>query len=773
MHCFNAGGFGELCLSEYPEKPHRCRVINSVTKMSDLSKQNAPDSRFLEDSEDDWLSTSTIFGFNGGDDRSLEESGLGWQGDSQADNRLRLAASVFDNTRDSIMVTDPQGRIVDVNRAFVRSTGYQPAEVLGQLPSMLKSDQHPREFFEALWLSLRTVGYWRGEIWNRRKSGEVFVELLSISAVRNQAKVLTHYVAIYTDITALKESQQRLEYLAYHDALTRLPNRVLLVDRIRQALAAAKRHNSMTAVCFADLDHFKPINDTHGHEVGDLLLIELAGRLKAAVREGDTVARIGGDEFALLLNDLQAPSEIDVVLKRVLESVSQPYHLGPAQATVSISVGYTVAPFDGADPDTLLRHADQAMYQAKLEGRNRSHRFDIESDKAVRHHQETLSRLRQAMHANELCLFYQPKVDMRNGNVVGVEALMRWRHPERGLLLPGAFLMPIGNHALLADLGDWAIREALRQMRVWKRAGLKVSVGVNISPVHLLHPEFVERLRRYLAEYADVDPRYLEFEILESAALEDVPHVSRLIGQCRELGVEFALDDFGTGYSSLLYLKRLPAKTLKIDRSFVTDLLDTVEGAEAMAGIVTLASAFNRRTVAEGVEHIEQGVALLRLRCDIAQGFAIARPMEADALLGWIKAFLPDPAWRSSIEMPWRKSDFPLLAAEIEQRRWLAQIIKAVEQGTELPAMPANHLMESRFGRWLNGVGGARYKNYSQLHNLSAAYVKTARVGAEISVWLNRGDRGRAKMLLPGLSAEHQRFAEAWLALRKLAAQQK
>lgn len=738
--------------------------------MSDSPKQPDLESRFNEDVNDEWLSASTIFGFNGEDDRSLEESGLGWSGDGFEDSRLRLAASVFDNTRDSIMVTDPEGRIIDVNRAFVRSTGYQPLEVIGQLPSILKSDQHPREFFEAMWHSLRTLGHWRGEIWNRRKSGEMFVELLSISAVRNQAKLVTHFVAIYTDITALKESQQRLEYLAYHDALTRLPNRVLLVDRIRQALVVAKRRNTMIAVCFADLDHFKPINDNHGHEIGDLLLIEVASRIRSAVREGDTVARIGGDEFAILLTDLQAPTEVGEVLKRVLDNVSQVYALGQVQATVSISVGYTVAPFDISDPDSLLRHADQAMYQAKLEGRNRVHLFDIESDRAVRHHQETLSRLRQALLANELCLFYQPKVDMRNGGIVGVEALMRWRHPEKGLLLPGAFLVPIGNHALLADIGDWAIREALRQMRVWKRAGLKVSVGVNLSPIHLLHPDFVDRLRKYLADYADIDPRYLEFEILETAALEDVPHVSRLIGQCRELGVEFALDDFGTGYSSLLYLKRLPAKTLKIDRSFVSDLLDTVEGAEAMAGIVTLAGAFNRRIVAEGVEHIEQGIALLRLHCDIAQGFAIARPMEADALLGWVRAFVPDPAWRSSIELPWRKSDFPLLAAEIEQRQWLNHVVKAVEQGSELPALPHNHLMDSRFGRWLSGVGGARYKSFGEFTELSNAYLKAARTGAEISVWVNRGDRGRAKMLLPSFNADCKRFADAWLALRQVAA---
>ncbi len=722
------------------------------------------------ESGDEWLSASTIFGFNGQWDEGSGDAAQVLMPDRMDDCRLRLAASVFDNTHDSIMVTDPQGRIIDVNRAFVKTTGYQPAEVLGQLPTLLKSDVHPPEFFEAMWINMRTLGSWRGEIWNRRKSGEVFVELLSISAVRNQSGEVTHYVAIYTDITALKESQQRLEYLAYHDALTRLPNRVMLVDRIRQAVPVAKRRNTMIAVCFADLDHFKPVNDNHGHEVGDLLLVEVASRIKTAVREIDTVARIGGDEFALLLTDLNSPDEAELVLGRMLAAIAQPYQLGLVTATVSISVGYTLAPFDTSDPDSLLRHADQAMYQAKLEGRNCCHRFDVETDRAVRFHQETLTRLRQALQANEFCLFYQPKIDIRQGSITGVEALIRWRHPEKGLVLPGGFIAPLGNHSLLAEIGDWAIREALRQMRSWKQGGLRVSVAVNLSAVHLLQPDFVPSLKKYLAEYPDVDPRYLEFEILETAALEDVPHVSRLIAQCRDLGVEFALDDFGTGYSSLLYLKRLPAKTLKVDRSFVSDLLDTVEGAEAMAAIITLAGAFNRRIVAEGMEHIEQGIALLRLKCDVVQGFAIARPMEASALIPWIRAFVPDPSWRASLEIPWRKSDFPLLAAEVEQRQWLDKVLMAVDEGAAWPTQPGNHLLEGRFGRWLSGVGGGRYQQMPEFKVLSTAYVKAHRSSAEIGLWIGKGERGRAKALLPGFVADSRALAEALLVMRKAAA---
>lgn len=735
----------------------------SLPQQGDLEQENA------------WLCGSTIFGFNSQGGAGPEDLNTLWEPEIVNDSRLRLAASVFDNTRDGIMVTDTAGLIVDVNRAFVRITGYQPDEVIGKSPNILKSERHPLEFYEAMWANLRSMGVWRGEIWNRRKSGEIFVQLVSVSAVRNVQREVTHYVAIYTDITALKESQQRLEYLAYHDALTQLPNRVLLADRIRQAMLSARRRNTLIAVCFADLDHFKPINDTYGHEVGDLLLVEVASRFRAAMRDGDTVARLGGDEFALLLGDLESQREAEEILLRLLEAVALPYQLpGEIQASISVSIGYTVVPFDACDPDSLLRHADQAMYQAKLEGRNKVHCFDLATDQAVRHRQENVVRLKGALLSNEFRLFYQPKVDMRHGMVVGCEALIRWQHPERGLLQPGEFLGPLGNHGLLAEIGDWVVGEALRQMRAWQAQGLKISVSVNLSPNHLLRPDFVGRLRQHLAEYPDVDPGYLEFEILESAALEDIHHVSRLITECRGLGVEFALDDFGTGYSSLLYLKRLPARTLKVDQSFVRDILDTPEGAETIAGIVTLAGAFRRRVVAEGMESVEQGIALLRLRCDIVQGYGISRPMAGDALPGWIAGFVPDPAWKSSIDVPWRKSDFPLLAAEVEQRRWREVVRATVEAGTELPRQHENsNLRESRFGRWLAGLGGARYANLAEFRAIPPIYTQVYRASAEIGMWLAKGDVVQAKELLAGFMRDSNQLSAALVALRLAAARQR
>lgn len=725
-----------------------------------------------EEEDTEWLGTSTIFGSSSIGPDGLEDPSLDYDLASRDDSQLRLAASVFDNTRDGIMITDRSGRIIDINRAFTRITGYAPSEVIGESPSILKSAVHPAEFYAALWSSLTALGHWRGEICNRRKKGELFVQLMSISAIRNIRKELTHYVAIYTDITALKESQQRLKYLAYHDALTQLPNRVLLADRINQALALAKRHDSMLAVCFADLDEFKPVNDAHGHQVGDQLLIEVANRLSEAVREGDTVARLGGDEFALVLSDLQGPEEAEQILGRVRESLARPYSLDGIEACVTASIGYTLVPSDQSDPDSLLRHADQAMYQAKQEGRNRIHCFDIENDRQIQRHQQNLSRVRQALVNDELCLYYQPKVNLRQGKIVGLEALIRWRHPERGLLLPADFLLKLGEHPLVAEIGDWVIGKVLDQMTDWKLSELNLPVSINLAGPHLLNPDFLSRLKTLLADHPAVNPAHIELEILETAAIEDVRHVSRLISQCRELGVEFALDDFGTGYSSLLYLKRLPARTLKIDQSFVRDLLETAESAEALAGIVTLAKAFRRQVVIEGMESIEQGIVLLRLNCDVAQGFGIAHPMDPDSLLAWVKNFQPDPCWQASLERSWRNSDFPLLAAEVEQRKWLQHVIATVDQGGQLYRdHQISHLREGRFGGWLHGLGNTRYSHLPEFGVIAELLTKTHRVSAEIGIWLKREDQARAQALLDNQKQHSTALIEALEALREAISQ--
>ena len=636
------------------------------------------------------------------------------------DSRIRLAASVFANAHDGIVIANAERVILDANRAYTRITGFQAHELIGRQLLAGGSDAHPPAFFESLWRDLDETGFWRGEISTSHRNGHMRTDLVSLSAVRDSRGALTHYVAIFSDITALKEIQKKFEHLAYHDALTGLPNRSLLHDRIKQALLRIERLGGHVAICFIDLDNFKPVNDTLGHQIGDQLLVEVAQRLSDSLRGSDSVARLGGDEFALLLCDIREPREVREVLSRMLTRISQPYRIQKHDISLSASIGYTLAPADTGDPDTLLRHADQAMYLSKQSGRNQFTLFDTALDRQVRNRNQSLAQLQRALEQGEFQLYYQPKLNIRLGQVVGFEGLIRWAHPERGILGPADFLLSLGNHPLLMDIGDWAIREALNQIEIWRQVGIQMPISINIAACHLLHPDFVARLGNYLGLYPGVGPGQLELEVLETTALEDIDHVSNVIAGCQELGVDFALDDFGTGYSSLLYLKRLPAKTLKIDQSFTRDMLQTSEGTDAIAGIMGLANAFRRDVVAEGVESIEQGIVLLRLGCDVVQGYAIARPMAASAIPEWLSAYRPDPAWKESIDTPWRRSDFPLLAAEIEQRRWLAIVKHAVERkDAQFMIRQYRDTAKTPFGHWLERIAAQRYADLAEMRAIT------------------------------------------------------
>ncbi len=733
------------------------KVLPAIPESED--EEVAPDSMWTE---------SAIFGVGTLYDGGLEGMpSLNMAAARMDESQLRLAASVFANAHDGIMITDANGTVLDVNRAFSRTTGFSPDEMIGKRPRRLRSGRQGPEFYVALWDSLRKRGYWRGEIWNCHKDGHHFAELMSISAVYDAFGSLTHYVAIYSDITPLKESQQRLEHLAYHDDLTGLPNRVKLGQRIEEAKAQALRTAKAMAICFLDLDNFKPVNDQFGHQHGDRLLVEVAARLNACLRRGDTVARFGGDEFALLLVDLDNDAQAEDLLSEVLERIAQPYRIGEVQSLISASIGYTLFPDDKGDTDSLFRHADQAMYQAKQEGRNRFHRFDTEHALRIRSQFENVSRIRQGLARDEFVLYYQPKVDLRAGRVVGAEALMRWQHPERGLLAPASFLAPLGDEAPLLDIGDWAIGCALRQIDEWQRAGQTMSVSVNISGNHLLHPEFVSRLAAHLARYPQVDPHKLELEILETVALDDIERVVQVMGECRALGVEFALDDFGTGYSSVLYLKRLPARTLKIDQAFVRDMLETNEGTDAITAIMHLVTAFKRLALAEGLEQIEQGIILLRCGCDLAQGYGLSRPMAAGKFMAWAKAFVPDPAWQDSLLIPWRNSDFPLLAAEVEQRQWLTAVEAALsDEKQPLPASTASRLAGTRFGDWLYGTAAKRYAHLPAWQAIPELHRNLHRLGAEIGVRRARGDHARLLSLQPQFSARGQELLNGLRSLR-------
>ncbi|MYM38780.1 EAL domain-containing protein [Duganella qianjiadongensis] len=557
----------------------------------------------------------------------------------------REASTVFESSYEGIMVVSAGLKITKINPAFTRITGYTADEVLGQPPSILSSGQQDPAYYRNMWESVLHKTFWSGEIWNRRKSGELYAELLSISAVRNSAGEIEHYVGVFSDISQLKAHEAELDRIAHYDPLTGTPNRRLLTDRMEQAIARATRSGRALAVCFIDLDGFKQINDRLGHAAGDSLLVGVAHHLQHMLRSEDTLARLGGDEFVVLLSDIATPEECMLILDRVLQAITRPVQVEGEAISVTASIGVSLYPTDNSDADALLRHADQAMYLAKEAGKNRYHLFDPEADRQVQEHRRFLDSIQQALENNELVLYYQPKVHLRSGQLVGVEALIRWQHPERGLLPPAQFLPAVDGSPLEQPVGVWVLRTALAQGASWAREGRATSISVNISADHLLHGSFFSQLQTLLAEHTDMPPALLELEVLETAALADMEQAITILLRCRELGVHFALDDFGTGYSSLTYLRQLPVDMLKIDQSFIRDILSDPDDRGIVEGIIRLAGACHRGVIAEGVETLEHGAALLQLGCELAQGYGVARPMPASELFDWLARWQQEQPW--------------------------------------------------------------------------------------------------------------------------------
>jgi diguanylate cyclase (GGDEF)-like protein/PAS domain S-box-containing protein len=677
------------------------------------------------------------------------------QDEHDAQTRLRLMADVFTHSNEGIVITDARARIIEVNQAFVRITGYSREEVLGHTPALLKSGHQSSDFYATLWGDLREHGTWQGEIWNRRKDGGVYPELLTISAVREPDGSVLHYVGVFADISQLKQHERELEQIAHYDALTHLPNRVLLADRMKVAIAQAKRSGALLAVVYLDLDGFKEINDRYGHAGGDRLLIEVGQRLAACVREGDTVARLGGDEFVLLLGDLKGVEECEVVLQRVLRWVGQPANVGPAQCAVSVSAGIAIFPSDDGDGDTLLRHADQAMYVAKQGGRNRYHLFDPENDRRARTHRARLQRIEQALHTGEFRLYYQPKVNMRSGEVLGMEALLRWDHPEEGVLPPGEFLSQLRDSGLDVELGYWVVGEALRQIGEWGALGLRLPVSVNVSGPLLECAEFIPTVRARLAAQPAARG-LLEFEVLETSAIGDIQRVSDVIQACRRMDVRFSLDDFGTGYSPLGYLRQLPADELKIDKSFVIGMLDDPADRAIVEGTIGLARAFQRGVIAEGVESFEHGLMLLELGCDAAQGYAIARPMPADDVPTWLEDWRDHPLWEGATTFRWSRADIPLLAAEQAHRAWVRQMDGWLAGNAALPELDPHRC---RFGRWFADAGKARYGRSAEYARIAELHERIHTLGAAAGTAAADGDRARAERLVAEVHDVHEELS--------------
>ncbi len=668
-----------------------------------------------------------------------------------AETRLKLAASVFLHAREGIAITDADANIVDVNDTFCRITGYSRDEAMGHNHRFLQSGRHKPEFYAEMWRQLAQDGHWSGEIWNRRKDGDEYAELLTISAVHDATGKVANYVALFTDITPMKTHQQQLEHIAHYDALTNLPNRVLLADRLQQAIAHSHRRAQSLAVVYLDLDGFKAVNDNHGHDVGDALLVVVAQRMKAALREGDTLARLGGDEFVAVLVDLNAPADCEPVIERLLQAAADPMEVDDAPLRVSASIGVTLYPQDGGDADMLLRHADQAMYLAKQSGKNRYHLFDVANDEAINTQRESLDHVRRGLDQGEFVLYYQPKVNMKSGEVLGVEALIRWQHPQRGVLLPAAFLPTVEDHPISVELGLWVIAAALAQMTAWRAAGMEIHVSVNIGSRLLRQGDFVARLTQLLAAHPNVKPQQLELEILETSALEDIAKTSKLMYACRALGVGFALDDFGTGYSSLTYLKHLPAEQLKIDQTFVLSMLGDTDDLAIVEAVVGLATAFRRGVIAEGVETVAHGELLLRLGCDHAQGFGIAVPMPANALPAWVGNWRPDAAWTAWQGRSLNRDDLPLVFAEVEHRHRVNVIELFLDGDGEMP--PPQEAESCRFGLWKETEGRSRYGGRPGFPVVCELHERVHDIGRDVVELHTQGHQADARARLAQLRA--------------------
>ena len=590
-----------------------CRA-DGVLRIFEIVAERLPDS-------------STLLTFVDVTEKRLEEA------------RRQRAANVFSHSHEGIMILDPDGTIVEVNSAFCRITGYKENEIRGKSHLLLRSELQNDEFYHNMWQTLTQRGNWCGELWNRTRGGQLYAALTDITAVNDAEGAVQNYVVLFSDITQMKDYQRQLERAAHYDALTGLPNRVLLADRLRDGMILCLQRNVSLAVLYLDLDSFKQINDLHGHAIGDQLLLMLSQRMKDVLREGDTLSRIGGDEFVAVLNGLEHEIDCFPIIERLLHAAAQPFLLADMELTITVSIGVTFYPRDNGEADLLMRHADQAMYQAKQLGKNQYSIFDIVQGEATIRLQELVANLRKAIARDELVLHFQPKVNLRTKTLIGVEALIRWQHPELGLLPPSEFLPPIAEHPVSIAIGEWVIEHALEQIEIWSCYGLDLPVSVNIGAYQLLSGAFKLRLTELLAKHPDVSPGHLELEILETSALQDLDQVSTLMFDCVNLGVGFALDDFGTGYSSLTYLKRLPAAVIKIDQSFVRGMLNDPNDFAIVVGVVGLAKAFYRQVIAEGVETAEHGESLLKLGCTLAQGYGIARPMSARDFLDWARAW--------------------------------------------------------------------------------------------------------------------------------------
>ncbi len=550
-------------------------------------------------------------------------------------NELRLASRILEVTHNGIMVTDSNNKIIMINPAFTQITGYTLDDVLGKTPDMLSSGRHDDDFYQALWTSLKTKKYWAGDIQNRKKNGEIFHERLVINILTNEANEVTHYIGTFSDITNEKLASIKIEHLAQYDQLTELPNRHLLIDRLNHALKLAQRHNQKVAVLFMDLDHFKSLNDTLGHLAGDNLLRQIAFRLKATLRETDTIARFGGDEFVVIINEFDREQDVkalvDTICQKLLAELNRPFEIGDKIYQTTFSIGISLYPDDGEEHSELIKHADLAMYNAKNSGRNRASFFNKSLMTLANKASIIEQNLRIAIKNQQFKMYYQPQIDLHTGELVGIEALIRWLHPDNGMIAPDDFLPSAEKISLMADIDHFVIDAVFKQIAQWLSQGLQVPpISINASHNQFkAQSQLVENIKKTINHY-NVSPEYIQIEVTESVIISDLHSAVMILDELKALGIKVALDDFGTGYSSLTYLRKLPIDFLKIDKSFVQGMLNNNDDNIIVESIIAMTQGMNITIVAEGIETQAQQTAIKDAGGHIGQGYLYSRPINAN-----------------------------------------------------------------------------------------------------------------------------------------------
>ncbi|MEW6164281.1 MAG: EAL domain-containing protein [Pseudomonadota bacterium] len=680
----------------------------------------------------------------------------------------------LDSIEDGLQIWSPEGRLLYANPATYRLFEVPPEALLCTCGDLLSccvdAAGDPVDHGNFSICALAASGEVAGETVLRvrvRGGGDRWLRIQAYFQHAADDRQVAGIISTSVDVTRFIEAEQDLQRQAQFDALTRLPNRVLFADRLHQSLATAQRRHEMLAVCMMDLDGFKPVNDRLGHKAGDRLLQEIAYRLENAIRADDTAARLGGDEFALLLGGFHSHAELDLVMHRILHEVARPVVIEGQSAAVSASIGVTLFPGDFSDPDQLLRHADQAMYKAKEDGKGRYHVFDPAVASKLKASRSLLKKIQEALDAGQFCLYYQPKVDCRQGRVVGLEALVRWRHPVLGLRAPSEFLPLIEHEDSIISLGEWVVGAALEQLGQWRAAGLMLPVSVNIAARQFLRGNFTVRLGELLERQPPEVARLLGIEIVETAVLDDVGMVSQMIQHYRAQGIKFDLDDFGTGYSSLVHLKRLEIDTLKIDQNFVHDMLDDPGDLTIVNGVINLANAFHLGVVAEGVEDIEHVLTLLELGCDVMQGYGIARPMPAERVADWVRDFRPDPRWRIADARFPQRSDFDLLLGKVLHRYWLQRLLQAAQDPAGGTVWPELDYRECRLARWYAEAGMKRFVGRPELLQFDIAHREVHRLGQAIHNEIMNDEPAR-EASIAALNAASASLVQAIETLQKL-----